>query len=136
MKKNIFLLSALFLSFSLGNLSFACPADKTAHCPCVKQKDVVSSLNLTKEQQAAVHAIKKQAREETRPLYQQLKEVKAQINALTQADTLEQNKLNTLIKQSSSLKAQILRLHTLAKQRVYSTLNPSQKQQYRKLTKS
>lgn len=130
-------LPALALSFMLGQPAQACPTDKAdtpCHCSST-MKQLSNKLDLSDEQKAKVKAIRTQAHNNTKANYQELKNIKSQINALIKTDKMDEAKLDALVSQRSKLSAAMLKNHVVMQHQIYSVLNDKQKAQFDQIKK-
>ncbi len=137
MIKKFIWLSACALALTIGQPSFACPAEKNPakHCHCNASKNPVNKLSLTDEQKAKIKVLKTQARANLKANYKQLKELRQQMNTLAQAEKIDEAKLDNLINQRSKIKNAMLKNRILTQQQIYTLLTDKQKLQYQELMK-
>ncbi|MGL6028308.1 MAG: Spy/CpxP family protein refolding chaperone [Legionella sp.] len=130
-------LPAIALSFMLGQPTQACPTEK-ANTPChcsSKMKQLSDNLSLSDAQKIQVKTIRKQAHTRAKANYKELKNIKAQINALIKTNKIDEAKLDALIAQRSTLQAAMLKNHILMQHQIYGLLNDKQKAQFDALKK-
>lgn len=133
MNKKLIWLSALTLAFTMGQTSFACPADnaQAKQCHCNGHKSMTDKLSLTDDQKSKIKAIKTQARKSLKADHQQVKSLRSQINALVTTDKLDEKKLDDLINQLAKIKTAMLKSKTIMKNQIYNVLTVQQKAQYK-----
>lgn len=131
MKKFVWL-SIVTLALIIGQPAVACSTEKcqSKHCHCDKHAKLSNHLNLTKEQKVKIKAIRIQARNNLKANYQQLKALRLQINALAQAEKVDEVKLDNLINQRNQVNGIMQKSHVLMQNQIYNLLTAQQKQKY------
>ena len=138
MNKRIFWVAALALSLLFGQTAFANSSEEKSgkSCGCGdNMKRLVESLKLDDKQQASLKAIKEQTKESEKANWQQMKDVRLQIDQLVQSDKMDENKLNELINKRAELFAAMIKTKVMAKHQIYTLLNAQQKTQYQQMMK-
>ena len=138
MNKKIMWIAALALSLILGQTAFADATHEeksSKSCGCDHMKKMVESLKLDDKQQASLKAIKEQAKESEKANWQQMKDIRLQIDQMVQSDAMDESKLNDLINKKKDLFATMMKTKIMAKHQIYTILNTQQKTQYQQMMK-
>ncbi|KTD61962.1 Spy/CpxP family protein refolding chaperone [Legionella shakespearei] len=135
MSKKIIWLSALLLSLFVVQPTVACSVSNSKHCHCNDHKKLSKALNLTADQKAKIKAIRAQAKSGFKANYKQLHDLRVQINALAQTDTVDETKLDSLINQRNKIRAAMIKSQVMMQHQIYMLLTAQQKQQYLEIKK-
>lgn len=107
-------------------------SDNMASCSCMKNmQKMADSLSLDSEQKNKIKAIKSQLKEQMLQHREEMKLIRAQIDALVQSDKVDEAKLDALIAQKSVVMNKAMKERTLAKHEMFVILSPEQKEKFR-----
>jgi len=91
------------------------------------QEAMLTSLNLSSEQEVAIRAIMLDCKKETLPLNNELGEKKARLRTLSSADEYDVAALNNVVDEMSELNASIQKVNLAKKEEIRALLNDDQK---------
>ena len=133
MNKKITCLSALLMTFLLGQPVFAEPMTQTAgeqvamHHGKDHQDKMLSKLNLSDEQKSKMNAVKTKLRDQYEANKVRMREVQMQIGALVNSDKMDEKTLDDLISQKAQLMSTMMKNVAIARNQIYNMLTPEQK---------
>lgn len=133
MNKQITCLSALLMTFLLGQPVFAEPMTQPAgeqmamHQGKDHQDKMLSKLNLSDEQKSKMNAVKTKLRDQYEANKVRMREVQMQIGALVNSDKMDEKTLDDLISQKAQLMSTMMKNVAIARNQIYNMLTPEQK---------
>lgn len=131
MNKKLVCLSALALSLSMTQVTFAC--DKMSHFGGDRMEKLTTKLDLTADQKAKIKTIRDQAHQANQPKFDQLHTLHAQMNDLLSASTVDESKLDDMISQEKDLLGAIIKTHAMEKHDISNVLTDQQKTKFKAL---
>ena len=97
-------------------------------CPCIQKVDkMAKKLDLTKEQQDKISAIRNKAREATKADWKQLKALRVKMHDLVKSDTIDQEKMKALIDERKDISGRMSEVRLQMKHDIYQVLTPEQR---------
>lgn len=144
MKMQLGLAAALSMSMMFGQAAFAedamnMSADQQSmmeSCGCGhKMDDMMSSLKLDDAQKEKLKALKDQAKENMKANWAQMKEIRSQMDALVDSDTMDEAKVDSLINQKKELLATMMKSKAMMRHQIYTIMSPQQRTQMQNMMK-
>lgn len=103
-----------------------------ASCPCMKDmQQMADTLSLNSEQKTKIKAIKEKLKEQMLQHREEIKLIRAQMDALVQANQIDEQKLDALIAQKSLIMSKAMKERMLSKHELFTILSPEQKEKFR-----
>jgi len=125
---------AALLSLALTQTAFAFHHNAKEHPG--KMNQLSQKLQLTPEQKASVKTLEESMRKRMRPMREESKKIDAMLHQITINAQLDEEKLNTLVKQKTTLIAEIIKNKITFKNKLYNILDPKQKEIFSNMMKS
>ena len=132
MNKKIIWLSALALSMSLSQATFACDCEMPSS-PKDRLERMTHKLDLTADQKMKIKAIGDKAREEMKPKYDEMRSNRMQLNELAAAKEIDQAKVDKLIDQNKEIFGTIMKMRVIVRHDVDMLLTDKQKEKLDKM---
>ena len=131
MNKLIFLLSVLFISYSINQPVLAADTSTTNKCSCpmLKKHSLLEKLNLTDEQKTQIASIKAKYKEQLVANRGEYKKLISSMNGLIKSDKIDEAMLDNLANQRKDLSAERFKLKVHMKHEIYQVLTPDQQKQ-------
>ena len=129
MNKKLVCLSALALSLSMSQATFAC--DKMSHFGSDRMEKMTEKLDLTADQKAKIKTIREQAHQANLSKYEQLHKLHAQMNDLLSASTVDESKLDDMINQEKDLLGAVIKTHAMERHDISNVLTDQQKTKFK-----
>lgn len=126
----------LMLSLGMSQVTFA-----KQHCDKMKSykakmEKVYDSLDLTDEQEKAIKSIKEKYRSDKKALYMKYKGYKGQMRDMMQSGSVDEAKLNELIKVKQNMVAEKMKLRAYKMSAIYKLLTPEQREKMKEMKKA
>lgn len=139
MIKKIGVLPLVLLALLMSQPIFAdtgAGQSKTSMCACKHpMHKMVASLQLGHDQQTKIKTIKAQTKNLDKGYWQQMAAITVQMNNMITADTVDEAKLDALVKQKTGLYSKIIKNRIMTKNQIYHVLTAQQQQQFTALMK-
>lgn len=129
------ILIILMLNLGISQVTYA-----KHHCDNMKgyktkMEKVYDSLDLTDEQEKAIKSIKAKYRSEKKALYMKYKDYKGQMRDIMQSGSIDEAKLNELIKVKQNMVAEKIKLRANKMSAIYKLLTPEQREKMKEMKK-
>ncbi len=136
MNKTLIWMSAFVFSIAFTHTTYA-KADLTngTRPPCACMHAMSKTLDLTEDQQAQIKKIRVQSSIVRHAERNDLLTIHNQIQELSRADKLDEQKLNILLDQKKEITVRAIKNKMLARDQIYSILNAQQKIKYDEMMK-
>ncbi|BCA94723.1 hypothetical protein TUM19329_10840 [Legionella antarctica] len=129
MKKSLLWIVAVTFSLLLGQAAFA-----SKHCG-EGMKRMIENLKIDATQKAKIMPVLDQLKTTMQANWNQIKDLRMQINQQIQSDSMDQGTVDGLIDKKTKLMGDMMRAKVDAKHQIYMILNPQQKTAYQNMVK-
>ena len=119
--------SSLILSLALTQVSFADHHRADESTNTHKHWQLTEKLNLSDEQKAKIKEMRNLMHADMHAIYEQNMKLNDSINKLTKNTTMDEKKLEVLLKQKAELTAKMLKNKIMFKHKMYNMLDKNQK---------
>jgi len=126
MNKKIVWLSALTLAMSVSQASLACDC-KVSSLAGDHFEQMTGKLDLTADQKAKIKVIGAKAREDMKPKFMAMREIRMQLNALASSKELDQDKIDKLIDQNKEILGSLMKMRVMVRHDVDMVLTDKQR---------
>lgn len=127
MNKKMIWLSALVVSMSLSQATFACGCHGSDLPDYKHHEKMIDKLDLTADQSAKIKSIRAHAKEDVMPKLKEMRANRKALNDLANQPALDEDKVNKLIDQQEKLGAEIAKIRVHARHEISLILNEKQK---------
>lgn len=127
MNKKIIWLSALALSMSLSQASFACGCHGGDLPDNKHHEKMIDNLDLTADQAAKIKSIRMHAKDELMPKLNEMRDNRRALNELANEPKLNEDKVGDLIDKQEKLSGEITKIRVHARHEISMVLNEKQK---------
>ena len=130
MNKKIIALSALALSMSFSQATFACDGlcgDHKSYMAGERYQKMTEKLDLTADQKSKIMAIGTKAREDMKPKLEEMRSIHMQLNKLAGEKVLDQGKIDTLVNQKKDIVGAVTQMRITTRHDIDMVLTAPQK---------